>query len=87
MVSELIAPGEISFHSDPQIGKAVIMASLWEQARDRVSNCPSLRRPRIVNGEAIHDTRIGYSVYFLIHGPEDVVVSVMQSGGKTKSRE
>eukprot|EP00457_Paulinella_chromatophora_P000524 gb/GEZN01000524.1/.p1 GENE.gb/GEZN01000524.1/~~gb/GEZN01000524.1/.p1 ORF type:complete len:1311 (-),score=232.99 gb/GEZN01000524.1/:105-4037(-) len=47
VASELLAPGEISFTADPQLGKAVIIASTWEQMCERAATYFSLRRPDI----------------------------------------
>merc|ERR1719277_2602706 len=43
--AELMAPGEISFTSDPQLGKAVITANSWEEMCDRAAVYFKLRRP------------------------------------------
>lgn len=43
--AELMAPGEISFTSDPQLGKAVISAKSWEEMCDRAALYFKLRRP------------------------------------------
>lgn len=45
--AELMAPGEISFTSDPQLGKAVITANSWEEMCDRAVTYFTLRRPTI----------------------------------------
>ncbi len=44
----MLAPGEISFTSDPQLGKAVIVAANWEEMCDRAVVYFSLRRPNIL---------------------------------------
>eukprot|EP00931_Biecheleriopsis_adriatica_P083062 TRINITY_DN5657_c0_g1_i3.p1 TRINITY_DN5657_c0_g1~~TRINITY_DN5657_c0_g1_i3.p1 ORF type:complete len:1302 (+),score=355.00 TRINITY_DN5657_c0_g1_i3:71-3976(+) len=46
--AELMAPGEISFTSDPQLGKAVISADSWEEMCDRAAEYFSLRRPTVM---------------------------------------
>lgn len=48
VAAELMAPGEISFTSDPQLGKAVITASSWEEMCDRAALYFTLRRPAIL---------------------------------------
>jgi len=45
VAAELMAPGEISFTSDPQLGKSVIIADSWEHMCDRAVEYFSLRRP------------------------------------------
>jgi len=45
--AELMAPGEISFTSDPQLGKAVITAGSWDQMCDRACEYFTLRKPMI----------------------------------------
>lgn len=40
--------GEISFTADPQLGKAVITASSWEEMCDRATEYFTLRRPRVI---------------------------------------
>ena len=47
VASELLAPGEISFSADPQLGKAVILASSWEEMCDRAVEYFELRQPAI----------------------------------------
>lgn len=43
--AELMAPGEISFTSDPQLGKSVIVAGSWEEMCDRAVDYFTLRKP------------------------------------------
>jgi hypothetical protein len=52
--AELMAPGEISFTSDPQLGKAVIVADSWEQMCDRACNYFSLRRPSVLGSSSTY---------------------------------
>jgi len=47
IASELMAPGEISFTADPQLGKAVLCAASWEQMCDRAVEYFENRRPKI----------------------------------------
>jgi biotin carboxylase len=47
VASELLAPGEISFTSDPQLGKAVVCASSWKEMCDRAVDYFTLRKPNI----------------------------------------
>jgi biotin carboxyl carrier protein len=43
--AELLAPGEISFTSDPQLGKGVITAGSWEEMCERAAVYLSMRTP------------------------------------------
>jgi hypothetical protein len=47
VASELLAPGEISFSSDPQLGKAVLVARDWITMCDRAAEYFKLRRPNL----------------------------------------
>merc|ERR1719456_1675014 len=47
VAAELLAPGEISFTSDPQLGKAVITAGSWLEMCDRAVEYFKLRKPKI----------------------------------------
>lgn len=47
LAAELLAPGKISFTADPQLGKAVITATSWEQMCDRAVEYFTMRRPDI----------------------------------------
>ncbi|CAE8627913.1 unnamed protein product [Polarella glacialis] len=46
--AELLSPGEISFTSDPQLGKAVIIASSWEEMCDNAAVYFKLRKPMVM---------------------------------------
>jgi biotin carboxylase/biotin carboxyl carrier protein len=52
--AELMAPGEISFTSDPQLGKAVITAGSWEEMCDRAVNYFTLRRPTVLGSASTY---------------------------------
>jgi len=54
IAAELMAPGEISFTSDPQLGKAVITADSWEHMCDRACNYFSLRRPSVLGSSSTY---------------------------------
>lgn len=54
VAAELMAPGEISFTSDPQLGKAVIVASSWAEMCDRAVEYFKLRRPRVIGSNATY---------------------------------
>lgn len=47
VAAELLAPGEISFTSDPQLGKAVILANSWEEMCDRAALYFNIRKPMV----------------------------------------
>jgi hypothetical protein len=47
VAAELMSPGEISFSADPQLGKAVIVGSSWEELCDRGAEYFKLRKPNI----------------------------------------
>jgi hypothetical protein len=48
VASEAMAPGEISFTADPQLGKAVIVANSWSQMCDRAVQYFQMREPEIL---------------------------------------
>merc|ERR1719392_391352 len=50
--AELMAPGEISFTSDPQLGKAVITAASWDQMCDRAVEYFQNRKPLVMGSSA-----------------------------------
>jgi len=52
--AELMAPGEISFTSDPQLGKAVITASSWEEMCERAAEYFSLRKPTVLGSSSTY---------------------------------
>jgi len=52
--AELMAPGEISFTSDPQLGKAVITASSWAEMCERAVNYFTLRRPTVLGSSSTY---------------------------------
>jgi len=52
--AELMAPGEISFTSDPQLGKAVITANSWAQMCDRAATYFSMRRPNVLGSTSTY---------------------------------
>jgi biotin carboxyl carrier protein len=52
--AELLAPGQISFTSDPQLGKAVIKADSWEQMCDRAVEYFNLRKPSVLGSSSTY---------------------------------
>lgn len=52
--SELMAPGEISFTSDPQLGKAVITADSWEEMCDNAAEYFRLRTPAVMGAASTY---------------------------------
>jgi biotin carboxyl carrier protein len=52
--AELMAPGEISFTSDPQLGKCVITAASWEEMCDRASTYFKMRRPTVLGSSSTY---------------------------------
>eukprot|EP00933_Yihiella_yeosuensis_P071818 TRINITY_DN80059_c0_g1_i1.p1 TRINITY_DN80059_c0_g1~~TRINITY_DN80059_c0_g1_i1.p1 ORF type:complete len:1309 (-),score=305.53 TRINITY_DN80059_c0_g1_i1:114-4040(-) len=52
--SELMAPGEISFTSDPQLGKAVITANSWEEMCDNAATYFKLRQPMVMGAASTY---------------------------------
>jgi len=52
--AELMAPGEISFTSDPQLGKAVITADSWEEMCDNAAEYFSLRKPTVMGASSTY---------------------------------
>jgi len=52
--AELMAPGEISFTSDPQLGKAVITADSWEEMCDRAAVYFKSRKPTIMGSSSTY---------------------------------
>merc|ERR1719386_210895 len=52
--AELLAPGQISFTSDPQLGKAVIKADSWEHMCDRAVEYFNLRKPRVLGSSSTY---------------------------------
>ena len=51
--AELLAPGEISFTSDPQLGKAVITADSWEEMCDNAAEYFRLRTPAVMGAPGL----------------------------------
>merc|ERR1719326_2099501 len=54
LASELLAPGEISFMSDPQLGKAVITAGSWPEMCDRAVRYFKERKPVIFGSSSTY---------------------------------
>jgi biotin carboxylase len=54
LASELLAPGEISFSSDPQLGKAVITAGSWPEMCDRAVRYFKERKPVIFGSSSTY---------------------------------
>merc|ERR1719456_1800153 len=54
VAAELLAPGEISFTSDPQLGKSVITASSWEEMCSRACEYFTLRRPTVLGSSSTY---------------------------------
>merc|ERR1719446_7266 len=52
--AELMAPGDISFTSDPQLGKAVITANSWDQMCDRAVTYFTSRRPNVLGSTSTY---------------------------------
>merc|ERR1719386_392228 len=52
--AELMAPGEISFTSDPQLGKCVITADSWPQMCNRAAEYFTLRRPTVLGSSSTY---------------------------------
>merc|ERR1719326_2781289 len=52
--AELLAQGEISFTSDPQLGKAVITAATWEEMCDRAVEYFNLRKPNVLGSSSTY---------------------------------
>merc|ERR1719414_1119868 len=74
--AELMAPGEISFTSDPQLGKSVIVASSWEEMCDRAAIYFSQRRPTCQGSSSTY----AQTMYNLFTSPQF-------RAGKTASNE
>jgi biotin carboxyl carrier protein/biotin carboxylase len=66
--AELMAPGEISFTSDPQLGKAVITANSWKQMCERAANYFTLRRPTVLGSSSTY----AQTMYNLFTNPKFV---------------
>jgi biotin carboxyl carrier protein len=49
-----MAPGEISFTSDPQLGKAVITANSWDEMCDRAAEYFSMRKPTVMGSSSTY---------------------------------
>jgi len=64
--AELMAPGEISFTSDPQLGKAVITAASWEEMCDRAAIYFTMRRPTVLGSSSTY----AQTMYNLFTSPE-----------------
>mmetsp|Transcript_53138 Transcript_53138/g.124477 ORF Transcript_53138/g.124477 Transcript_53138/m.124477 type:complete len:1295 (-) Transcript_53138:103-3987(-) len=54
--AEMLAPGEISFTSDPQLGKSVIIANSWEEMCDNAVKYFTLRKPVVQGSSATYAT-------------------------------
>lgn len=52
--AELMAPGEISFTSDPQLGKSVITAQSWLEMCDRAAEYFTLRKPTVMGSSSTY---------------------------------
>jgi biotin carboxyl carrier protein len=52
--AELMAPGEISFTSDPQLGKCVITASSWKEMCERAAMYFTVRRPTVLGSSSTY---------------------------------
>ena len=52
--AELLAIGDISFTSDPQLGKAVLTAATWEEMCDRAVEYFSLRKPSVLGSSSTY---------------------------------
>ncbi|CAJ1431504.1 unnamed protein product [Effrenium voratum] len=52
--AELMAPGEISFTSDPQLGKAVITADSWAEMCDNAAEYFRLRKPAVMGAASTY---------------------------------
>jgi biotin carboxylase/biotin carboxyl carrier protein len=52
--AELLASGEISFTSDPQLGKAVLTAATWEEMCDRAVEYFTLRKPSVLGSSSTY---------------------------------
>jgi len=74
--SELMAPGEISFTSDPQLGKAVITADSWEEMCDNAAEYFRLRTPAVMGAASTY----AQTMYNLFTSPKF-------RAGKTASNE
>lgn len=74
--AELMAPGEISFTSDPQLGKAVITASSWEEMCDRAATYFTMRKPTCLGSSSTY----AQTMYNLFTSPQF-------RAGKTASNE
>lgn len=66
VAAELLAPGEISFTSDPQLGKSVICASSWEEMCDKAAIYFKARKP-VVHGSS---STYAQTMYNLFTSPE-----------------
>lgn len=64
--AELMAPGEISFTSDPQLGKSVIVANSWEEMCDRAAEYFTLRKPTVMGSSSTY----GQAMYNLFTNEE-----------------
>merc|ERR1719310_2762869 len=49
-----MAPGEISFTSDPQLGKSVITAGSWKEMCERAAEYFSMRRPTVLGSSSTY---------------------------------
>merc|ERR1719210_2784204 len=61
-----MAPGEISFTSDPQLGKTVITAKSWEEMCDRAAEYFTLRKPTVMGSSSTY----AQTMYNLFTSPE-----------------
>merc|ERR1719326_1032774 len=52
--AELLAAGDISFTSDPQLGKTVITAASWEEMCDRAVEYFTLRKPTVLGSSSTY---------------------------------
>eukprot|EP00929_Paragymnodinium_shiwhaense_P068699 TRINITY_DN345_c0_g2_i1.p1 TRINITY_DN345_c0_g2~~TRINITY_DN345_c0_g2_i1.p1 ORF type:complete len:1318 (+),score=428.78 TRINITY_DN345_c0_g2_i1:451-3954(+) len=62
VASELLAPGEISFKSDPQLGKSVLLAKSWEEMCERACVYFKNRKP-VVHGSSATYAQTMYNLF------------------------
>jgi biotin carboxyl carrier protein len=70
--AELMAPGEISFTSDPQLGKCVITASSWKEMCERAALYFKMRRPTVLGSSSTY----AQAMYNLFTNPKMLTGSV-----------
>lgn len=62
VAAELMAPGEISFTSDPQLGKTVITANSWDEMCDRAAEYFKLRTPAVMGSSSTY-AQVMYNLF------------------------